>query len=60
MDIVVGTGNKGKLEEIRALFAELGTQFRILGLDSFPELKDIPEPGRTWPNPMPQKPRGLW
>ena len=48
MDIVVGTGNKGKLEEIRALFAELGTQFRILGLDSFPELKDIPEPGRTF------------
>ena len=48
MDIVVGTGNKGKLEEIGALFAELGTQFRILGLDSFPDLGDIPEPGRTF------------
>ncbi|MCF8029629.1 MAG: RdgB/HAM1 family non-canonical purine NTP pyrophosphatase [Desulfohalobiaceae bacterium] len=48
MDIVVGTGNKGKLEEIRALFNEMGTQFRILGLDSFPDLQNIPEPGRTF------------
>ena len=48
MDIVVGTRNKGKLEEISAIFSELGTGARILGLEAFPDLPEIPEPGRTF------------
>jgi len=48
MDIVVGTNNKGKLEEIGAIFSELGTGGRILGLDRFPDLPETPEPGRTF------------
>ena len=48
MDIVVGTRNAGKLKEIEAVFAELGTGARILGLDAFPDLPGIPEPGRTF------------
>jgi XTP/dITP diphosphohydrolase len=48
MDIVVGTRNKGKLEEIGSLFSELGTGARILGLDAFGDLPEIPEPGRTF------------
>ncbi len=48
MDIVVGTRNTGKLKEISSLFSELGTEARILGLDSFPDLPEIPEPGRTF------------
>lgn len=48
MQIVVGTRNKGKLREIEAVFAELGTGAHILGLDAFPDLPEIPEPGRTF------------
>jgi XTP/dITP diphosphohydrolase len=48
MDIVVGTRNKGKLEEIRSLVSQLGTRARILGQDAFGGLPEIPEPGRTF------------
>lgn len=46
MELVVATGNRGKLREIRRLLAETGIE--VLGLDAFPELPEVEEDGETF------------
>ena len=46
MELVVATGNRGKLREISRLCAEDGIE--VLGLDRFPELPAVIEDGATF------------
>jgi len=46
MELVVATGNQGKLREIRALLD--GSQIVVLGLDAFPDLPEVEEDGATF------------
>lgn len=46
MELVVATGNAGKLREIRRLLAESGIE--VLGLDAFPDLPAVEEDGETF------------
>jgi XTP/dITP diphosphohydrolase len=46
MDLVVATGNQGKLREIRRLCAESGIE--VLGLDAFPGAPEVVEDGATF------------
>lgn len=44
--VVLATSNKGKLAEFNELFKDFGLE--IKGLDQFPEIGEIPEPGETF------------
>ncbi len=46
VDIVVATKNRGKLREISRLLEE--TDYRVLGLDLFPDAPDVVEDGDTF------------
>jgi len=42
--IVLATGNRGKLREVRAILADLGADLDVVGLDAFPDVV-LPEEG---------------
>ncbi len=44
--VVLATSNKGKIAEFNELFKDFG--FEVKGLDQFPEIGEIPEPGETF------------
>lgn len=44
--VVLATRNAGKIKELNALLAPLGVH--VAGLDSYPEIGDIPETGETF------------
>ncbi|UJX42562.1 XTP/dITP diphosphatase [Desulfovibrio sp. JY] len=44
--VVLATRNKGKIKELNALLAPLGV--RVIGLDAFPDIGEIPETGETF------------
>jgi len=44
--VVLATRNKGKIKELNALLAPLGV--RVVGLDAFPDIGEIPETGETF------------
>ncbi|WP_320171832.1 XTP/dITP diphosphatase [Maridesulfovibrio sp.] len=44
--VVLATRNKGKIAEFDELLKEFGLE--VKGLDEFPEIGDIPEPGETF------------
>lgn len=46
MDLIVATGNAGKLKEIRRLLE--GSGIEVKGLDAFPELPEVEEDGETF------------
>ncbi len=46
--IVLATGNAGKIRELSALLAESHPGLRVLGLNDFPEIGEIPETGATF------------
>jgi XTP/dITP diphosphohydrolase len=46
-DIVIATGNRDKVAEIRAALAHLGDRFRLLTLDNFPNAPKVEEDGDT-------------
>lgn len=46
MELLVATGNPGKLREIRRLCADRG--IKVLGLDAFPEAPQVEEDGTTF------------
>lgn len=49
MKLVLATKNKGKVLEFRRLLNELGAKdLEVLGLDSFPEIGEIEETGKTF------------
>lgn len=49
MKLVLATKNSGKVVEFRRILKELGaTNLEVLGLDSFPEIGDIEETGKTF------------
>lgn len=48
MQLAVATTNQGKLEEIRAALTELTPDLEVLGLDRFPHIGPIDEPGETF------------
>ena len=49
MKLVLATKNSGKVVEFRRILEELGaTNLEVLGLDSFPEIRDIEETGATF------------
>lgn len=45
-NVVLATRNAGKIKELNALLAPLGV--RVLGLDEFPDIGEIPETGETF------------
>ncbi len=48
MKLVLATKNKGKIKEIRKILSQKRLDVEVLGLDSFPELRDIDEPYETF------------
>lgn len=44
--LLLATRNKGKVEEIKALLADLGVE--VVSLDAYPDLPEIPEEGETF------------
>jgi len=49
MKLILATKNSGKVVEFRRLLEELGaTNLEVVGLDSFPEIGDIEETGKTF------------
>jgi XTP/dITP diphosphohydrolase len=49
MKLVLATKNSGKVVEFRRILEELSaTNLEVLGLDSFPEIGDIEETGKTF------------
>ncbi|WP_027720825.1 XTP/dITP diphosphatase [Maridesulfovibrio zosterae] len=44
--VVLASHNKGKIAEFNELFKDFG--LNVKGLDQFPEIGDIPEPGETF------------
>ncbi len=44
--VVLATSNKGKIAEFNELLKDLGLE--VKGLDQFPEIGEIPEPGETF------------
>ena len=44
--VVLASHNKGKIAEFNELFKDFGLD--VKGLDQFPEIGDIPEPGETF------------
>lgn len=47
MKVVIGTHNKDKLKELMLAFKLEDLNIELLSLDSFPEIGDIPETGKT-------------
>jgi XTP/dITP diphosphohydrolase len=48
MELVLATRNKGKIKELQELLAKTVQNLHVLGLDAFPALGEIPEPGSTF------------
>lgn len=48
MNIVLASKNKGKILEITELLKKLDKNISVQGLDQFPEIGNIPEPGSTF------------
>lgn len=48
VQIVLASKNPGKIKEIRQILQSVDPWTQVLGLDNFPELDDIPEPGSTF------------
>jgi XTP/dITP diphosphohydrolase len=48
MKLVLATRNKGKIKELQVLLAKTAQNLQVLGLDAFPALGEIPEPGSTF------------
>jgi XTP/dITP diphosphohydrolase len=48
MRIVLATGNKGKIKEIRDLLQDLDPDLQVSGMNEFSNLGPIPEPGETF------------
>lgn len=46
MDVIIATRNQGKAREIRTLLQDFDV--RVLTLDDFPEIDEIPETGQTF------------
>lgn len=46
--LVLASRNQGKIQEIKDILKEVQPGIQVLGLDSFPELGKIPEPGSTF------------
>jgi XTP/dITP diphosphohydrolase len=44
--VVLATRNKGKIAEFNILLKDFG--LKVIGLDEFPEIGEIPEPGETF------------
>jgi len=55
--IVLATRNKGKIKEIKELLSTLCPELEVLGLDSFPNIGEIPETGNTFEENALQKAR---
>lgn len=47
-EIVLATGNAGKIKELQAMFAASGQSLTILGLDAFPDIGPLSETGTTF------------
>ena len=47
MKVVIGTHNRDKLKELMLAFKLENLNIELLSLDSFPEIGDIPETGKT-------------
>ena len=48
MHIVLASANKGKIAEIRELLLTLDPDLHVLGLDDYPSIGPVPEPGQTF------------
>jgi XTP/dITP diphosphohydrolase len=48
MDIVLATTNRKKIEEIKKIFAVMGTASKIYTLDDFPSMEEVEEDGDTF------------
>ena len=48
MDVVLATGNRKKIEEIKKIFAVMGTASKIYTLDDFPAMEEVEEDGDTF------------
>ncbi|MFP4671451.1 MAG: XTP/dITP diphosphatase [Desulfohalobiaceae bacterium] len=48
LQLVLASRNQGKIQEIRDILHRVQPDFQVLGLDNFPELGSIPEPGSTF------------
>jgi len=48
MELVLATRNKGKIRELQELLAKTVQNLHVFGLDAFPALGEIPEPGSTF------------
>ena len=49
MNLVLATKNQGKVIEFRRILSELGaSELEVVGLESFPEIQDIEETGKTF------------
>ena len=48
MHIVLASANKGKIVEIKDLLANLDPELHVLGLDDYPSIGPVPEPGQTF------------
>ncbi|MCF8105447.1 MAG: RdgB/HAM1 family non-canonical purine NTP pyrophosphatase [Desulfohalobiaceae bacterium] len=48
MELILATRNQGKIRELERMFRALAFDVRILGLDDFPEVGSLSEPGRTF------------
>lgn len=46
--LVLASRNQGKIQEIKEILQSVQPKIQVLGLDSFPELGSIPEPGSTF------------
>lgn len=48
MKLILATRNRGKISELQTLLGKTDQNLHILGLDDFPDLGEIPEPGSTF------------
>ncbi len=47
-ELVVATRNKGKLKEIKQMLHKRGLEIEVRGLEEFPSIGEVPEPGETF------------
>lgn len=59
MELVIATRNAGKLREVAAVLAELGSAVRLRSLVDFPHVPEVPETGRTFEENAVQKARAV-
>ncbi len=59
MELVIATRNPGKLREVTAILAELGSAVRLRSLAAFPNVPEVPETGRTFEENAIQKARAV-